>query len=444
MKRIVVLSLIGSSFLLAENIVNDLEIEQINKVRSNSTFSNSTMVSQGQTVIENNSNVEDVHILQKTGNNAGNLIEETTLSDTEVNQGFTMVNSSTLHHVELDSDNTIRRVNTSEGTSLISQAALIVGGDSNASGTAGTSGGGYGGIGGTTGENIEITEDNLLEDTEIKASVIHQGLTQIKNGADVLSTFKLNQTNTITVVNATGNDINASTLTQGETNIDGGTTTNIEQKIKNVMEDITVDGSTVQQSSMNFASSDVSDINNNNSESDWDDRNRVTNTTVLNGSVIDQSSINVDGSTIDGLYKYETDGLPENNWIHTVTIDNATIKQSSLTATNGSNVVNVTYKKENMGEIYSAPNLVYDSKALNQSKFLQDVSTLDNGDITDTTFNRGNSINVVNADNSIVKQFNVTVDNSSLSSSNLRASSIIGGVNFNNAVMSQGSTIITD
>ncbi|SFV70092.1 Autotransporter adhesin [hydrothermal vent metagenome] len=446
MKNIILLSVVATSFVLGANVVNDLEIDQINKVHSNSSFSNGATVSQGQTDIQNNSNVNDVSILQRDGANAGNLIENTTISGTnsELHQGLTSIDNSRLDYADLESDNTVRRVEVTSGKSTITQGNLIIGGDSNISGSAGSTGGGFGGIGGSTGENLEITQINLLEDTSIKNSNIHQGHTVINSGAEVSKTFKLNQNNSITLLDATGNDINASTLTQGITNISGGITSDIEQNIRNIMEDITVDGSTIKQSSINFSNSTVSNINNNNNEGNPDDRNRVTKTEALNDSTIKQSSINLDESTIDGLYKQETDGLNENNWIHTVTVDDSTVKQSTLNAINDSHVTNVTYKKESMSEIYSAPNLVYNSDALNNSNFLQDVSELNYGDIEDTTFNRGNSINTVNADNSTVKQFNITVNNSALRSSNLRASSITGGVNLTNANLSQGSTIITN
>ena len=53
MKKIIILSVVAS-FALAGNIVNDLKIDQVSKINSNSNFSNSVTVSQGETSIQNN------------------------------------------------------------------------------------------------------------------------------------------------------------------------------------------------------------------------------------------------------------------------------------------------------------------------------------------------------------------------------------------------------
>ncbi len=446
MKKIVVLSIIASFFALANNSVTNLKLNQTSEIDNSSNINNGATVSQGQTDIKNSSNVENVTITQHD-----NTIDNTQISGTnsEVYQGLTIVNNSRLENAELSSDNSIKDVNIINGKSIITQGNLIIGGESNVTGVAPTGGGGgFGGIGGgtggTTGDNIEITQENKLQDTTMQNSIIHQGLTTINNGATVSSTFKLNQENTIKVADFSTNEMNASTIQQGVTHINGGVTENVQQTIINVVEDVTLDASQISQSSMNFTSSTISNINNDNDDGNPDDRNRVTNTHLSTGATLDQSNITAVNSSIDRLYKQKTDGLDENNWVHTVTIDNSKVKQSILNATNESNLINITYKKEDMPEIYSAPNLVYNSKALNHSNFLQDVSEFNQARMENIVFNRGNSINTVNADNSTIKQFNVTVKNSDFTNSNLRASSILGGVNTNNAEISQGSTIITD
>ena len=438
MKNIILLSVVATSFVLGANVVNDLDVDQKNKTVG-STLSNGATVSQGQTNIQDNSNVDNVTLLQREGTNAGNLIENSTISsESELDQGYTYIDNSRLHNADIESENHVKNVTVTDG-SLVGQSILLIGGESNVTGTAGDDNGmGMGG----SGENLEITQTNLLQDTDIKNSFIVQGLTEINNGADVSNTFKLEQTNTINRASASGtNDINASELTQGVTTISGGTTNNIAQTIENIMEDITVDGSHISQSTIKLKKSDVRNINNGASSS-IDDKNRVSYVTARDNSNIDQSTINVDTSHVDGLYKDDRGSLQENNWIHTVTVDSSEIKQSNFSATNSSNVLNVTYTTHDSG--VNATNLVYNSTATNNSEFNQDVTKLNNGDLTNTTLNRANTLNTVTANNSKLKQFNVQVTNSTLENSNLSQQGLMYNLHTTNANLSQGSTIITD
>jgi len=440
MKKLIILS-VAVSFALSGNVVNDLDIEQINKVNNNSNFSGGATVSQGQTYIQNDSTVTSLDIKQRDGAEAGNLIDNVTITGTnQLHQGLTHIDNSRVEYTSLDSKNEVKNVDIIGSTSVVTQGALFIGGESNVTGIADSGGGGMG-IGGS-GENIEITETNILRNTNIDNSTLHQGLTIINNQASVTNTFKLTQQNTINRASSTGtNSENNSTITQGHTEISGGTTSNIEQNIQNVMEDITVDSSSVKQSSMQFINSDVSNINNNNTEATPDDKNRITNTTINNNSTVLQSNISANGSTIDGLYKQDTKGVAENNWMHTVTVNNSTIKQSTLNANNGSTVTNITYKTHDSA--VDAINLIYKSQATN-SELSQDTTSLDNGILTNTTLNRANSINTVTANDSILKQFNVIVTNSTLSNSELNQQGLMWKVNTNNANITQGSTIITD
>ena len=428
MKNIILLS-VATSFLFGASVVNDLEVDQKNKTVG-STMSNGATVSQGQTDIHHNSNVANVNILQRDGTDAGNLIEDTTVSDTELYQGLTYVDNSRLYDVDLKSKNSVKNVNSDE--SRIGQAILLVGQNSNVIGTP-PNGMGIGG----TGENLEITQTNLLEDTDVKNnSLILQGLTAIYNGADVSATFKLEQTNTINRANANGtNDINASTLTQGLTTVSDGTTNNITQTIENVMEDIDVDNSHISQSTLQLNDATVTNIN-------IDDKNRASYVTARANSDINQSTISVDTSNVNGLYRNDRNGAQENNWVHTVTVDNSDIKQSHLHAINHSNVANVTYTTHN--SVINATNLIYDTTATNNSELNQDVTELDNGDLINTTLNRANTINHVTANNSKLEEFNVKVTNSTLENSNLSQQGLIYNLYTTNANLSQGSTIISD
>ena len=438
MKNIILLSVVTTSFIFGANIVNDLTVDQKNKTVG-STLNNSSTVLQGQTDIQNNSDVNNVNILQRDGTEAGNLIENATISnESGLYQGYIYIKKSKLHNADLKSKNHVKNL-TATDESIIGQGILVIGGESNVTGTAGSGSGGMG-MGGS-GENLEITQTNLLQDTDSKNSFIVQGLTAIYNGADVSNTFKLEQSNTINRASASGkNDINASELTQGITNISGGTTTNIEQTIENVMEDITVDGSHISQSTIQLKNSDVSNINNGASSS-IDDKNRVSYVTARDSS-IDQSNIDIENSRVNGLYRDDRGGLQESNWIHTVTADSSDIIQSNFSAINSSDVSNVTYTTHDSG--VNAINLVYNSTITNKSEINQDETKVNDGQLTNSTLNRANTINSVTSDNSKLKQFNIKVTNSTLDHSNLSQQGLIYNLDTTNANLSQGSTTITD
>jgi len=441
MKKIVILSLIASSFLLSANIVNDLKIEQINKVNSNSNFSNGATISQGTVDIQNNSNVEDVYILQQIGSSAGNLVESTTISGTnsELHQGLTRVDSSTLHHANLNSNNKVIHVTVTGGKSTITQANLIIGGDSNVSGTAGTGGGNPWDPPGASGENLEIIQNNILEHTNISDSSLHQGLTVINNDATVSNSFKLEQNNNMSS-NAINNDTN-STITQGLTSISGGDTSNIKQKISNTIQNITVDGVNIEQSSIKLINSTVSNINNNNDDTTDDDINEINTLTATDADIV-QSSIRSNSSTIDNLQKSNRGDVSKNNAILNLTLNDSTAKQSIIDAQNGSDVKNVTYNAGNLSSY--AINGIYTSTVNSNSNLKQDVTELNNGDLKDTTLDRVNTISLATVNNSNLKQFNIQVTNSTLENSNFTQNGLIWQVNATDALISQGSLIISD
>lgn len=430
-----------ASFALSGNIVNNLNIEQINKINSNSNFSNDVNVSQGTTNITDNSNIEDVYILQKDGISAGNLIENTTVNgnSSELHQGLTSINSSSLYHTELTSKNKVNGITVTGGKSIITQGNLIIGGDSNVSGTAGSSGGNPWDPPGASGENLEIIQNNILEDTSISNSNLHQGLTVINNGATVSSSFKLEQNNNMSS-NSINNDTN-STITQGLTSISGGDTSNIKQKILNTIQNITVDGVNIEQSSVKLINSTVSNINNNNDDTTDDDINEINGLTATDADIV-QSTIRSNSSTIDGLQKSDRGDVSKNNAILNLTLNNSTAKQSIIDAQNGSDVKNVTY---NAGDLSSyAINGIYASIVNGGSNLKQDVTELDNGEFQETTINRVNTISQADVSNSDLKQFNIKVINSTLENSNLNQNGLIWQVNATNALISQGNLIISD
>lgn len=441
MKKLVILSVIAS-FALSQTAVTDLTIHQENEVKNGSQLSNSATVSQGQTDIKNNSNIENVTITQDS------LIDNTQVTgeESEIHQGLTSVDSSRLENADLSSTNTIKDVTVSNGKSIITQGNLIIGGESNVTGTADSSGGSGGmGMGGSSGENLDINQTNLLEDTDIQSSTIHQGKITINNQADVSISFKLNQNNIINRATANGtNTLNGSQLLQGVTNISGGDTSDIEQKIKNVMEDISVDGSIINQSSMTLTNSTVSNINND-TTSDIDDKNRISYLTATNNSNILQSSIDINSSTVDRLYKSDrgsADENRENNWIHTVDIDNSTIKQSNFNAKNGSDISNITYLTHSSA--VNANNLIYNSTMRNASEANQDTTTINNSHLENDTFTRANTLNTITSNNSSIKQFNIEVSNSTLDNSNLSDQNLLYSIdNLENSHITQGNVIIS-
>ena len=441
-KEIIYLSIITPYFLFGVDSANSITIQQVNKIRSNTNISNNSTIVQGKTDIKNNSDVDSLEITQKSGINAGNLIEDSTISgaNSKVVQGLSSVNSSTLHNAKLNSNNTITRTDITDGESNVTQSNLIIGGNSNVYGTAEGSGGGMG-IGGTA-DNIEITQNNLLEDTNIKKSTIHQGRTTINGGANISSTFKLNENNSITILNSNGNSSNNSTITQGDINITAGTTTNVKQNIQNIIEDIIVDGSYIKQSNINLKNSITTNINSYNDENLLDDKNKITNIVATGGSTIIQSSIDSRDSIINQLSKYDRNGVDENSWINTTYLNNSELKQSVLSAKNSSHLSNIEYTTHDSG--VSSTNLVY-MLTSNESNISQDITDISNSDFNDNILNRANTVNHVTAiNNSHLAQFNIKVENSSLDNSNLSNQGLYYNTTVNNANLSQGSTTITD
>lgn len=451
MKKIVILSVVAS-FALAGNVVNGLVVNEVSEVSDSSSFSNNATISQGQTDVKNSSNVEDVSITQ---NNDGNVIEDTTVSgtDSEVYQGLTSVDNSTLHHAELKSDNTISGVDIIGGKSTVTQANLIVGGVSTLSGTAGGSGHHHGH---TLGDKIEIKEVNVLEDTNIENSDIHQGLTTLDNGATVLNTFKLEQENTINRVDSYGdnyggiNDVNLSTITQGLTTIDGGTTSNIEQNTQNDIDYVKTDGTTIHQSTINLENSIVNHINDNNPTSAKDEENAIE-YVISNGitSSILQSSINAKNSTITNLQRNDHDNK-KNNWIETLTLTDSKVEQSTFTADGviGSTVTNVTYTilDDNDRE---AINDMYIVTATDNSNLKQDVTKIKDSTLQNSTINRVNLMTNLTASKSDVSQNGLSITNSVATNLQLNGHNSIGdwdegSVLLTNTNFSQGNTIITD
>ncbi len=451
MKKLVILSVIAS-LALADNSVTTLTIDQTNEIYNNTDISNGATVSQGQTDIKNGSNVENVTITQ-----TDNTIDNSQISgtDSEIYQGLTSVDSSRLENATLDSTNSIKDITVTGGKSTITQGNLIIGGDSNVTGTA-SSGSNHGG----SGENIKITETNTLEDTDIQNSTIDQGLTKVNNGAVVSSTFNLQQTNNINRVTTFGdndgktNDING-TITQGLTTISGGSTSNIDQNIQNNISYMQIDGTTVNQSSINLINSTVENINNTNSSSTIDEINRIEHVTG-NGetSSIIQSNITAENSTIDNLQRSGTVsayGEDTTNWIDKLTLTDSNIKQSTFVAngTMGSTVQNITYGIVNTDN-REAINDIYSVTALTNSNLQQDVTEIENSTFKDSQVNRVNLMANLTASNSDIAQSKLSITNSTANQLQLSNDNTIGdwessnSVSTTNAVLEQGSTIITD
>ena len=139
--------------------------------------------------------------------------------------------------------------------------------------------------------------------------------------------------------NSINNETN-STITQGLTSISGGDTSNIKQKISNTIQNITVDGVNIEQSSKKLINSTVSNINNNNDDTTDDDINEINGLTAIGADIV-QSSIRSNSSTIDGLQKSNRGDVSKNNAILNLTLNDSTAKQSIIDAQNGSDVKNV-------------------------------------------------------------------------------------------------------
>jgi hypothetical protein len=440
MKRLICLSLITSSLILAETSVSSVEINQINRV-TNSNLHNGSNISQGEIDIKSNSSVDKLIIKQKDGNSAGNKIEDSTVEgiNSILEQGSITIDNSQVVYGKINSKNSIKRVNINGQESTITQGKVIIGNGAQVAGEVGSSNGM--GMGGGI-EYIEINQNNEIIDTNIENNSINQGLITIKDNSQVSTTFKIDQLNRITTDDNPTNELIDTVVNQGRVDISNGTLSEVEQTTENIMGDLISTSSKLDQSTIKIDNSTLTNFNND-VYSYIDDKNKLLKSSIENNSSISQSRVELEDSQISNLQRYDRDGVEQNNWIDSTEVkDNSEVKQSAFIALN-SQAINTTYNTHESG--VNATNLIYNSHILNSSKIQQDVTTMEDGaDISNNTFKRANTINSVTGDNSKITQFNITISGSTLENSNLSQQGLYWNVDVSNSSISQGETKIVD
>ena len=442
MKKILLLSAIAS-FAIAANSVQDLQIDQINMTQT-TTLANGVDVSQGHTEITNNATVKSVTITQKDGSAAGNKItnSEITGTDSELHQGLTQVDNAQLDHATLESKNSVNDIHVTGAKSIIRQGNLMVGSSAEVSGETISPL-----TGASTGENLEIIQDNQLNTmSSIIDSTIEQGVTRISNSADVTQTFKLKQLNVLS--DSTSKD---SQLAQGETTIIGGDTADIEQNIDNSIKNVRVDGVKIDQSKIRLEESCVTNINDKNDVLAVDDKNRIVGIKAQSSTIV-QSAIDINASTVIGLYKNERGNvgkhLEYNNLISDVRkLETSIVTQSETKASSDSEISNVTYK--NTHDIDSSAGVNANNHMqkliwIENSKLSQEETTLKNAALEDTTIDRENIMWDLCAKNSILAQNELTVTDSTVTDSDIRENNLMWDIKSRDTVVTQGSTIVTN
>ena len=275
MKKTIFVSIIVSAMLFASTDVTNLTVDNISKVDGSSNVSGAT-VNQGQTNVDANgitgSDVDDVTITQKDGTDAGNLITGSTIGDgtntVTVNQGTTTIENSKVSNVGLSSVNKIES-STVTGDSKIEQGTLLVS-DSN--------------LTDSNANDVEINSQNTIANVNTDTSDIYQSSTKILGHSDV-DNLNLTQTNNISVLTGTSDDINASLISQAETSISSSDVTTMIQHVTDDIIDVNINSSVLTQAKTDIGNSSVTNLN-------LTQDNDVANTD-MSGAVLAQGYTNI-------------------------------------------------------------------------------------------------------------------------------------------------------
>jgi len=450
MKKILNLSLFGL-FLMAQDGVTQLKLEQVNKI-VDSTFSEEGVKSQGTTNVEEDAFVDNVYILQKPSideETARNLIVDSTItsSGSEVHQGLTHVKSGAkLQDAKLESVNEIRDLKATSGESFVSQGNIIVGEDSNVTKLLNSANENV--VGDGTADKFTVYQENSIADTNIRNTTIHQGLIVVKNGADV-SNLDISQKNSITRSDMSGqNEINATEVTQGLVKIEDGVGRNIQQNIENEIDNLKInDSSSVNQAYLYAIGSDINNLNSKQNSANSQDivKNEIKNVT-MNNALVEQSSINVQESSVDMFNNYNREStVQQNNLVRTVTLeDNSTLSQSTLNLKNGSTITNVEYlTADNPNSSQDAINEVKELDMAQNSSIYQDRLELDRATLEDSTFYRTTSIKSVNMGmESNIYQFYTKISNAQTKNFKLSDKSNIKDTAINDSGVTQSMMVV--
>lgn len=423
MKKTIAISIITSAMLFGATVTN-LSTDQVNQV-TGSTLDDVTL-DQGKTAISGSANVDTLTITQRgataaeTGNSVTNLtINGNTSSTTLVSQGTTDVSNSTVHNVTIDSDSIINGGSVSgageltqgktavgggstlenvgiESTNTINNAAISASGSSEGflvtQGTLSVSGDAN--ASDATANLIDLSSTNIIDDgVSIADSRVEQALTQIDGSGTTASGLNLLQENTL---NGTGVITNGSIVLQAVTKIDTGADVHgLKTNVKNNMNSLNSDNSTVVQNHIN----------------------------IHTDSVVTDMDISTGGTN--------------HNTISNVSATDSTITQNTYNITNGSNINGITAVHDN----------IISNSTFNGAHIGQDLVDINNSTLTaPVAFNSTNSItnmNVVGANNEIHQAVTV-INNATVTAPTLTSNNSISGVDLDNTEISQSSVSIAN
>ncbi|CAA6812330.1 MAG: Autotransporter adhesin [uncultured Sulfurovum sp.] len=281
MKKTILVSLVVSSFLMGENTVNNLNINQTSEITAGSSIDNA-MVHQGKTEVLGASDVDEV-IITQVGNSAGNIIEGTDVvgsaSDSPIiHQGFTKIDNSEAKDLDIDSTNIIKDVGTIYGKNTIEQGSFIIS-DSNATDSlaAGT----------------ELDAFNTIDNTSIDASAV---------------------------------DINGTLIKQSVIHLyNGAITDNLSLEYKSTMKNSSVEDTEIFQGTLDVNSSELSDLQVRDTSANDKAIQLIEDSDIVGGS-IHQNSINISNNA----YVSTLNSFTQNTIDETTSTD-STISQSEIT-----------------------------------------------------------------------------------------------------------------
>ena len=218
MKKMILLSLVVSSFVMGRTSVDNLIIDQESTINSSSRIDNA-VVHQGRTKITGDSDVDDLKIIQKAITDNGNLIENSEIvgnsNGISVLQGTTTIQNSSATNLTFQSENRIKNIELLGST--IEQGSVYIL-DSN--------------ITDSTNVNLlDIKSINMVEDTSVDSN-LDVNTTEIKQS---VVTFSSNTIADLVVVNHANEVLNS---TVSDTNISQGILTVQESEI----DDLSISG----------------------------------------------------------------------------------------------------------------------------------------------------------------------------------------------------------